>query len=152
MHTSSGATYPCQECGATFKNKKTLTGHIKTHSSQKAFKYDQCDSGFTRRASLNRHVRAAHAGQVIKCPECPAVFSYRSTLEDHKKAAHNAGKREFGCQLCGVQFAVKAYLSKHMVSNLLNIHSCTQIEFGIAQFWVYSWVFFSICLHLLTVD
>ena len=116
LHTSSGATYPCQECGATFKNKKTLTGHIKTHSSQKAFKCDQCESEFTRRASLNRHVRAAHAGQVIKCPECPAVFSYRSTLEDHKKAAHNAGKREFGCQLCGVQFAVKAYLSKHMVS------------------------------------
>ena len=69
------------------------------------------------------HGRAAYAGQVIKCPECPAVFSYRSTLEDHKKAAHNAGKREFGCQLCGVQFAVKAYLTKHMVSYSRNL-SC----------------------------
>jgi KRAB domain-containing zinc finger protein len=88
---------------------------MKTHTSQKDFKCDECDSQFTRRASLNRHVRAAHAGQVIACPLCPAVFSYRSTLEDHKKAAHNEGKREFGCSLCGVQFAVKAYLSKHMV-------------------------------------
>ena len=102
--------------GATFKNKKTLTGHIKTHSSEKAFKCNQCDSEFTRKASLNRHIRAAHAGHVLTCPLCPAVFSYRNTLEDHKKAAHNQGRREYGCDLCGVQFAVKAYLSKHLVS------------------------------------
>ena len=116
LHTSSGVTYPCTECGATFKNKKTLTGHIKTHTSQKAFKCGQCDSEFTRRASLNRHIKAAHEGQTIKCPDCSLVFSYRSTLEDHKKAAHNEGKREFECELCGQDFAVKAYLSKHMVS------------------------------------
>jgi len=116
LHTTSGETFPCNQCGATFKNRKTLTGHMKTHTSQKDFKCNECDSEFTRRASLNRHIRAAHAGQVITCPLCPAVFSYRSTLEDHKKAAHNEGKREFGCSLCGVQFAVKAYLSKHMVS------------------------------------
>ena len=115
LHTTSSETFPCAQCGATFKNRKTLTGHMKTHTSQKDFKCQECDSKFTRRASLNRHVRAAHAGQVIACPLCPAVFSYRSTLEDHKKASHNEGKREFGCSLCGVQFAVKAYLSKHMV-------------------------------------
>ena len=116
LHTDSGSSFPCSECGATFKNKKTLAGHMKTHTSEKAFKCNQCDSEFTRKASLNRHVRAAHHGQVITCPFCPAVFSYRSTLEDHKKAAHNEGRREYGCNLCGVQFAVKAYLSKHMVS------------------------------------
>jgi uncharacterized C2H2 Zn-finger protein len=123
LHTSSGVTYPCTECGATFKNKKTLTGHIKTHTSQKAFKCGQCDSEFTRRASLNRHVKAAHEGQTIKCPDCTLVFSYRSTLEDHKKAAHNEGKREFDCELCGQDFAVKAYLSKHMVSLYYIVYS-----------------------------
>ena len=84
--------------------------------TEKAFKCNQCDSEFTRKASLNRHVKAAHDGQVISCPLCPMVFSYRNTLEDHKKAVHNEGRREYGCDLCGVQFAVKAYLSKHMVS------------------------------------
>ena len=88
---------------------------MKTHTAEKAFKCDQCDSEFTRRASLNRHVRAAHAGQVIKCPLCPEVFRYKNTLEDHKKAVHNEGRREYACDLCGVQFAVKAYLSKHSV-------------------------------------
>ena len=90
---------------------------MKTHTSEKDYKCNQCESEFTRKASLNRHIRAAHAGHVITCPFCPAVFSYRSTLEDHKKAAHNEGRREYGCDLCGVQFAVKAYLSKHMVRN-----------------------------------
>lgn len=116
LHTSTGTSFPCSECGATFKNKKTLTGHIKTHNTEKAFKCGQCDSEFTRKASLNRHIRAAHAGHVLSCPLCPAVFSYRNTLEDHKKAAHNEGRREYGCDLCGVQFAVKAYLSKHMIT------------------------------------
>ena len=118
LHTSSGVSHPCPVCDATFKNKKTLTGHIKTHTSQKAFKCGQCESEFTRRASLNRHVKAAHEGQTIKCPDCTLVFSYRSTLEDHKKAAHNEGKREFECDVCGQDFAVKAYLSKHMVSKI----------------------------------
>ena len=48
----------------------------------------------------------------------------RSTLEDHKKAAHNEGRREFGCDLCGVQFAVKAYLTKHMVREC---YSCNRV-------------------------
>ena len=117
LHTASSENYPCADCGATFKNKKTLAGHAKTHStSRKGFHCEQCDSEFTRRASLNRHVRAAHAGQTIGCPFCPATFSYKNTMEDHKKAVHNDGRREFGCDLCGVQFAVKAYLTKHMVS------------------------------------
>ncbi len=126
LHRTSSETFPCGQCGQEFKNRKTLTGHMKTHTSQKDFKCDECDSQFTRRASLNRHVRAAHAGQVITCPLCPAVFSYKSTLEDHKKAAHNEGKREFGCQLCGVQFAVKAYLSKHEVRLSYKLHFIVQ--------------------------
>ena len=119
LHADSQESYPCLECGAAFKNKKTLAGHAKTHSAQRrGFRCPQCDSEFTRRASLNRHVRAAHAGQTIACDLCPATFSYRSTMEDHKKAVHNDGRREFACALCGVQFAVKAYLTKHMVSLL----------------------------------
>ena len=118
LHLDSPSdNHRCAECGAVFKNKKTLAGHAKTHAApRKAFRCGQCEREFTRRASLNRHVRATHAGQTISCPHCPATFSYRSTLEDHKKAAHNQGRREFGCALCGQQFAVKAYLSKHMVS------------------------------------
>ncbi len=105
------------ECGAEFKSKKTLAGHLKTHSSERrAHRCPQCPSEFTRRASLNRHVRAAHAGETVLCPLCPARFSYKSTLEDHKRAAHGGGRRDFECHLCGVQFAVKAYLSKHVVS------------------------------------
>lgn len=115
LHSASGQSHPCPDCGATFKNKKTLAGHMKTHSTEKAFRCGQCKSEFTRRASLNRHVRAAHAREVIQCPHCPSRFSYRSTLEDHKKAAHNHGRKEFACDLCGIQFAVKAYLTKHMV-------------------------------------
>ena len=104
---------------ASFKNKKTLAGHMKTHTSEKAFKCDQCDSEFTRKASLNRHIKAAHDGEFIQCELCPETFRYRNSLQDHIKAAHNEGRREFRCDLCGVEFAVKAYLSKHMVSPLI---------------------------------
>ena len=88
----------------------------KTLYSISRFKCDQCDSEFTRRASLNRHIRAAHHGERIPCPHCPEKFSYRSTLDDHLRAAHSQGRRDFACEVCGQQFAVKAYLSKHMVS------------------------------------
>jgi len=106
-------SYPCPECGVKFKNKKTLTGHVKTHSTDKPHKCDSCDSAFTRKASLTRHVLAAHAGHVFHCDICNASFSYKSTLEDHRRAVHNEGKRDFHCTGCGLSFACKAYLQKH---------------------------------------
>jgi hypothetical protein len=109
-------TYPCPDCGAAFKNKKTLTGHRKTHTADKPYKCTACESAFTRRASLTRHVLATHAGQVFHCHLCAAPFSYKSTLEDHRRAVHNEGKRDYHCQACGLSFACKAYLQKHMVS------------------------------------
>ena len=110
-------SYPCPECGVKFKNKKTLTGHVKTHSTDKPHKCDSCDSAFTRKASLTRHVLAAHAGHVYHCDICNAPFSYKSTLEDHRRAVHNEGKRDFHCAGCGLSFACKSYLQKHMVSH-----------------------------------
>ncbi len=118
--------FRCATCGAAFKSKKTLAGHAKTHNAERrAHRCPQCPSEFTRRASLNRHVRAAHAGETVCCPLCPAKFSYKSTLEDHKRAAHGGGLRQFECPLCGQDFAVKAYLSKHLVSEMrrLYLHS-----------------------------
>lgn len=50
--------FRCPECGDSFKNKKTLAGHAKTHGDRrKAHKCPQCPSEFTRRASLNRQDR-----------------------------------------------------------------------------------------------
>jgi uncharacterized Zn-finger protein len=118
LHDSDSTdAYPCPECGVKFKNKKTLTGHVKTHSTDKPHKCDSCDSAFTRKASLTRHVLAAHAGHVFHCDICTAPFSYKSTLEDHRRAVHNEGKRDFPCTACGLAFACKAYLQKHMVSS-----------------------------------
>ena len=115
-------SYPCPECGVKFKNKKTLTGHVKTHSTDKPHKCDSCDSAFTRKASLTRHVLAAHAGHVFHCDICSAPFSYKSTLEDHRRAVHNEGKRDFHCTACGLSFACKSYLQKHMVSVTISIY------------------------------
>lgn len=118
LHRSSNESHPCPECNATFKNKKTLAGHMKTHNAEKAFKCEECSSEFTRRASLNRHMEHHHKGKKYVCNLCPVerTFSYRSTLEEHKKSAHNDGRRDYKCDLCNCSFAVKAYLTKHMVS------------------------------------
>lgn len=119
LHDSENTeSYPCPECGVKFKNKKTLTGHVKTHSTDKPHKCDSCDSAFTRKASLTRHVLAAHAGHVFHCDICSAPFSYKSTLEDHRRAVHNEGKRDFHCLGCGLSFACKSYLQKHLVSSV----------------------------------
>ena len=123
-HWDNTDAYPCPECGVKFKNKKTLTGHVKTHSTDKPHKCDSCDSAFTRKASLTRHVLAAHAGHVFHCDICTAPFSYKSTLEDHRRAVHNEGKRDFHCAACGLSFACKAYLQKHMVSFIFEVDLC----------------------------
>lgn len=124
LHDSENTeSYPCPECGVRFKNKKTLTGHVKTHSTDKPHKCDSCDSAFTRKASLTRHVLAAHAGHVFHCDICAAPFSYKSTLEDHRRAVHNEGKRDFHCAACGLSFACKAYLQKHLVSSVVQYNN-----------------------------
>ena len=90
------------------------------NSDDETYDCDMCEETFWQISSLESHISSAHLRspqqlQTLKCDFCTNSYQDLETLEDHKKAAHNQGRRDYGCSLCGVQFAVKAYLSKHMV-------------------------------------
>ena len=73
------------------QNKKTLTGHLKTHSTDKPHKCDSCDSAFTRKSNLTRHVLAAHTGPVFHCDICLAPFELNQRLKVKAlEADHNS--------------------------------------------------------------
>ena len=84
-------TNPCPRMQSEVQNKKTLTGHLKTHSTDKPHKCDSCDSAFTRKSNLTRHVLAAHTGPVFHCDICLAPFELNQRLKVKAlEADHNS--------------------------------------------------------------
>lgn len=56
----SEPTIPCEVCGRLLTNKKTLTGHLKTHSGERKYKctFEGCNKAFTKCSGLQVHVRS----------------------------------------------------------------------------------------------
>ena len=73
--------HSCLQCSSKFKQKFTLTRHIKTVHTREEFECDQCASSFGRKDDLAKHKRRKHTLQ--KCEECDF-----STYKNHELANH----------------------------------------------------------------
>jgi hypothetical protein len=94
MHTISNHTvlaqqFECQVCGLTFKAKKHLQTHERTHSEDRNYKCDQCGMAFKDMAHLRRHVDGVHKAIKFQCEYCPQTYGRRDKLRMHLEKAHS---------------------------------------------------------------
>ena len=60
-HPSGGGPHRCDICWRSFKEKRYLDQHRRTHTGEKPFKCEFCSKCFTQKTHLNTH-RRIHTG------------------------------------------------------------------------------------------
>ncbi len=122
----------CTMCNRTFKNDKTLMGHMLGHFGV-APKMAHCPlCGLTlQKKSYARHLRLH--GDVVPeiCPYCQKGFRERRSLDKHIKAVHHS-ERPFACEYCPERFITEeerqAHHQNHQALQKGYIYQC-QVQF-----------------------
>ncbi|KAK7602807.1 hypothetical protein V9T40_006781 [Parthenolecanium corni] len=133
------STFQCNECAATFFDKKVLIKHLRIHKTNEeievnsdVFLCDHCSVTSATKVALIAHLRLAHAdifGDLTaygveaaqdgakerntdfhKCDVCGRIFRKRSSLIRHQNS-HSSG--QFACSKREKRFASEKALSDH---------------------------------------
>lgn len=84
----------CEDCGKTFRSKKTLRTHrINAHTPdrERPFRCDLCDRGFLNSGRLRDHVARDHEGKrqyPCRSPGCVKSFTLANVRKKHEKRSH----------------------------------------------------------------
>ncbi|XP_072946671.1 uncharacterized protein, partial [Epargyreus clarus] len=63
----SRRNHVCDVCGKAYTTKKTLEGHLRSHSGERPFRCGRCPSAFSHEATLYNHTRMVHLrGKTIR--------------------------------------------------------------------------------------
>lgn len=107
-HTKS---FKCDTCGAQFGSNYNLSRHKTSHASEKRYVCEDCGDCFSHSSNLSKH-KSKGLNINLVCTECGLKFCTEYRLRAHKH--QHAKETELICELCGVQYAHKSSLHKHM--------------------------------------
>ena len=112
--------FPCliKGCEKSFKSKKYLMQHARTHDKSKGINCDLCHKTLAGPRELRAHLRLHTGEKPYACLECNMTFRNRSTCNTHLKMHTN--QRNHICNECGHAFIQLADLRKHMRSKHTN--------------------------------
>ena len=115
-------TKKCAQCGASFASSREYVSHIRTHrecmgKSKKPNKMRLCNSCGQM---IDTRVMAQHNHEVhgmvhrFSCPQCPKKYMHCNSLKTHLLRVHLPERKEFACETCGMAFADKGILVRHL--------------------------------------
>ena len=119
--------YTCEQCNLTFKQKRNLVRHEKSHDDKK-FTCSVCNVTFHRAEHLKRHVDKFHSDPKKpnhKCEKCQKVFKHKRSLVQHEQT-HDEEK--FACSVCNITYTRKSNLNKHMQQKHTDSNKRSKIE------------------------
>ncbi|XP_061877554.1 zinc finger protein 135-like [Entelurus aequoreus] len=104
--------FVCSVCGKSFRNKKNLIRHARTHTGEKTYSCSFCRAIFSVRSGLVQHLRTHTGERPFPCAICGESFSHRGHLKRHERT--HTGEKPFPCSLCGLRFSRSTHLMTHM--------------------------------------
>ncbi|CAG0883486.1 unnamed protein product [Cyprideis torosa] len=120
------AIHTCDVCGRTYKHKRHLNRHAKSHMGIKPFECDICGKRFTEAFDLGEHRRIHDAIKTVPCPYCDKCFPSNIRRNEHVRKKHSEEK-PYHCPRCPEKFSdfrseANHRMDVHGEKNL--IHEC----------------------------
>jgi len=78
----------CEECAKSFKVKRHLLSHKKTHTGEKSFQCRHCEKWFAKEWTRTQHERLHLGLKLYKCEVCDQRFSQKTSLDCHLRTHH----------------------------------------------------------------
>ena len=85
--------FACAKCENTFRYKKGVVRHLKSHDATKVYECPRCGKLFKRIDVLAKHVKIHYEGKYV-CPTCEKGFHRRGVLNKHQKIHNEVGEEE----------------------------------------------------------
>lgn len=104
--------YPCRHCSMSFASVPIRRMHEMTHSEIKPFKCTYCDRTFTLKRLQLEH-ECKHTGiKPFKCNFCDKSFIRKQFQVDHEST--HTGVKPYRCDKCNCSYSHKSNLNRHM--------------------------------------
>ncbi|XP_034484179.1 zinc finger protein 431-like [Drosophila innubila] len=105
--------FVCPLCGVGRTTKQELDKHMLTHTKEKKFKCDRCDQTFKDKPSVSRHIKVVHLQiRNFVCQYCQKSFASAYHCKTHEKL--HTRNDCFECKICGSSFPFGSRLTKHL--------------------------------------
>jgi len=124
---SRGTSFPCEQCGQSFRTKSKLLTHASIHEGFKPYQCKQCLRAFSLEVNLKSHMKN-HKKEVMKlhtCQVCSKPFYYLREIVEHMEEVH-PDVFPYNCDLCGQNFSRSEMLRIHKKNHITqtNVPSC----------------------------
>jgi len=103
--------YICNICAKAFKERKNLTSHMKTHTGVRPYSCNICAKAFFTSKHLKQHMMIHNDERNFQCDECGVAFKTPSNLKIHRRV--HTGERPYKCDECPETFSYQNVLIQH---------------------------------------
>ncbi len=128
--SSTGESWTCDQCNATFLDPKSYKVHMKNHMDSSISKYccSECQAEFSTEDQLESHIFVHFLALTTEygCTSCLKLFSKPDELQKHLMDIH--AHHLYRCSLCKEIFDSKVNIQVHFAikhSNECKLYKCT---------------------------
>ncbi|XP_076805764.1 uncharacterized protein LOC143449440 [Clavelina lepadiformis] len=77
--------FSCNFCDRSFKYKRNLKDHLRTHTGERRYQCDVCHKSFIQNGNFRTHMRTHTGERTYKCDVCHKSFSDSRNLKTHMR-------------------------------------------------------------------
>ena len=107
--------HKCTTCGKSFKGKRNLTQHQKTHTGERPYDCSVCGKSYSHSSHLADHMRTHSEETPYLCTTCGKSFKVKRYLTQHQKT--HSEETPHQCPICGKGLKWKHGLKDHMLTH-----------------------------------